>query len=67
LEEFFDGIAIGEHLEDLMHRKAGPPDAGLPVTHFGINGNPVIHANPSLFPNFQRACGVVPAILQGHP
>lgn len=44
LEEIFDAIAAGQHPQDLIYRNACPLDAGLSVTHLGINGNPIIHS-----------------------
>ena len=42
LEEIFDAVAAGQHPQDLIYRNACPLDAGLSVTHLGVNGNPTV-------------------------
>jgi hypothetical protein len=42
-EERINGIAIGQHAEDLMHRDAGAPHASLAVADFWVNSDAFLH------------------------
>lgn len=66
LEQFLNGVAVGEHSDDLMHGDARAADVGLAVEDVGIGGDSAHGWAPAARRILNRALCASGNLVAGH-